>query len=80
RHVILQDRKVGFKYYDIQDESIEQKTKFIENYLQNDKQKGFNLSVDTLMRISLIQMNQDSYKLVWSHHHILLDGWCLGII
>ncbi|QQP77975.1 amino acid adenylation domain-containing protein [Bacillus sp. TK-2] len=80
RHVILQDRKVGFKYYDIQDESIEQKTKFIENYLQNDKQKGFNLSEDTLMRISLIQMNQDSYKLVWSHHHILLDGWCLGII
>nr|WP_283746656.1 non-ribosomal peptide synthetase [Bacillus cereus] len=80
RHVILQDRKVGFKHYDIQDESIEQKTKFIENYLQNDKQKGFNLSEDTLMRISLIQMNQDSYKLVWSHHHILLDGWCLGII
>ncbi|PEU19965.1 non-ribosomal peptide synthetase, partial [Bacillus wiedmannii] len=80
RHIILQDRQIGFEYYDIQDRSIEQKTKLVENYLQKDKQKGFNLSKDTLMRISLIQISQDSYKLVWSHHHILLDGWCLGII
>ncbi len=32
------------------------------------------------MRVCLIRTDENLYKLVWSHHHILLDGWCLGIV
>lgn len=28
----------------------------------------------------MIRTDEKEYKLIWSHHHILLDGWCLGII
>ncbi|HET6346760.1 MAG TPA: condensation domain-containing protein, partial [Myxococcota bacterium] len=25
-------------------------------------------------------MAEDAYQLVWTHHHILLDGWCTGLV
>ena len=43
-------------------------------------EKGFDLTKDLLTRISLLKTGAGSYELVWSIHHILMDGWCLGII
>lgn len=33
-----------------------------------------------LMRISLFKTAPEQHVCVWSHHHILMDGWCLGIV
>ena len=33
-----------------------------------------------LMRVSLFKTADEKYVCVWSHHHILMDGWCLGIV
>jgi amino acid adenylation domain-containing protein/FkbM family methyltransferase len=44
-------------------------------YLEADRQRGFNLSEAPLMRLSLIRMAEDVYQLVWSYHHLILDGW-----
>ncbi|MBV2241144.1 hypothetical protein KQR57_22325 [Bacillus inaquosorum] len=32
------------------------------------------------MRISILKWAPDRYVCIWSHHHILMDGWCLGIV
>jgi len=32
------------------------------------------------MRVAVLQLETDRYELIWSHHHILMDGWCMGII
>ena len=32
------------------------------------------------MRLGILQTGQGSYRIVWSHHHILMDGWCLPIL
>ena len=28
----------------------------------------------------MIKVNHEEYKVIWSSHHILMDGWCSGII
>jgi len=28
------------------------------------------------MRLALFQMDEDIYQFLWTHHHILMDGWC----
>jgi amino acid adenylation domain-containing protein len=33
-----------------------------------------------LMYCTLIKLSDDTYKLIWSFHHILIDGWSLPII
>ena len=32
------------------------------------------------MRLLLIRLTNSEYKLVWTHHHILFDGWSLVLI
>ena len=45
-----------------------------------DLENGFDLSRDTLMRLAVAKLADDSYRLIWSFHHIIMDGWCIGII
>jgi amino acid adenylation domain-containing protein len=49
-------------------------------YLQADRRRGFQLSQAPLMRLALFQVDEDTYKLVWSHHHVLLDGWSVHLL
>lgn len=49
-------------------------------FLENDKAKGFDLSQPPLMRVSLLSFDEDKYWLVWTYHHILLDGWSVPLV
>ncbi|MCG7211878.1 non-ribosomal peptide synthetase [Paenibacillus mucilaginosus] len=43
-------------------------------------EKGFRLSEDSLLRATVIRTAPVEYLLLWNFHHIILDGWCLGIL
>ncbi len=51
-----------------------------ENLLIEDRKKGFNLSKAPLIRIKLIKIKDNEFKFIWSHHHVLIDGWSLPIL
>ncbi|MCG8416661.1 MAG: amino acid adenylation domain-containing protein [Proteobacteria bacterium] len=48
--------------------------------IRTDRERGFRIDRPPLMRCQLIHWEQCTYRFVWSHHHLLLDGWCLGLI
>lgn len=52
----------------------------IMNYLAADQESGFDLSHPPLMRLAMIRLAKDTFRMVWTHHHLLLDGWCNAII
>ncbi|MDQ8732839.1 non-ribosomal peptide synthetase, partial [Bradyrhizobium sp. LHD-71] len=37
--------------------------------------EGFDLSRPPLQRVRLIRLDENRHRLIWTHHHILLDGW-----
>ncbi|MDU9405660.1 amino acid adenylation domain-containing protein, partial [Pseudomonas sp. zfem004] len=37
--------------------------------------KGFDLLQAPLTRITLVRTAEDAYQLIWTSHHILMDGW-----
>jgi len=43
--------------------------------LQHDQEKGMDFLCAPLMRITLIKLSERSYRMIWTHHHIILDGW-----
>jgi amino acid adenylation domain-containing protein/non-ribosomal peptide synthase protein (TIGR01720 family) len=45
-----------------------------------DRARGFQLHEGSQMRLTVLNTGADSYELIWSHHHILMDGWCLGLL
>ncbi len=57
----------------------ERQRKF-ESLLVSERIQGFKLSKAPLMRLQLIREADTRYRLVWHHHHLLMDGWCLPIL
>ncbi|MFL9458753.1 condensation domain-containing protein [Tolypothrix bouteillei VB521301_2] len=52
----------------------------LEEFLKCDRQKGFELDMAPLIRFTVIHLAEQTYQFVWSHHHILFDGWSMQIV
>jgi len=52
----------------------------LEAFLRADRARSFDLTQAPLMRLALIHTGAESHVLIWSHHHLLLDGWCLPVL
>lgn len=42
--------------------------------------RGFDLARPPLMRLTLVRIAPEQHCLVWTHHHIVLDGWSLALV
>ncbi|WP_019712400.1 plipastatin non-ribosomal peptide synthetase PpsC [Bacillus subtilis] len=80
RQVVLKQRHCPIHIEDISHLNERDKEHCTEAFKEQDKSKGFDLQTDVLMRISILKWAPDHYVCIWSHHHILMDGWCLGIV
>ncbi|HSZ29468.1 MAG TPA: condensation domain-containing protein, partial [Pseudonocardiaceae bacterium] len=47
----------------------------LQRVLATDRATGFDLSVPPLLRVRLAQLSDTEVQLVWTFHHVLLDGW-----
>ncbi|MEV7242588.1 non-ribosomal peptide synthase/polyketide synthase [Streptomyces sp. NPDC093248] len=47
----------------------------LDRLLAEDREKGIDLGAAPLMRLMLIRLSPDRVRLVWTFHHVLLDGW-----
>lgn len=59
---------------------VEKQNEQLEQFLADDRQRGFTLDVAPLMRFALVRLGPETWRFVWTHHHIVLDGWSLGIV
>lgn len=51
-----------------------------QEHLRNEKRTGFAFSKAPLMRLALFRIGEAEYRLAWSHHHLLLDGWSVYLV
>ncbi len=49
-------------------------------FLQTEQAQGFDLTKAPLIRLALLRLADDAYEFVWTHHHILLDGWSIPLL
>ncbi|WP_310587321.1 condensation domain-containing protein, partial [Fibrella aquatilis] len=78
--VVLNERKADFRYHDLRKQTPDQQATFVATYQEQDRQRGFILHREVLLRLSLLQLADNQYELIWTHHHILMDGWCAGLL
>ncbi|MGO4294288.1 condensation domain-containing protein [Chitinophaga sp. RAB17] len=78
--VILREREIGFTYVDLSGEDASRLPEAITDFKRADREMGFDLVKGPLMRVSLLKTDISEYEFIWSHHHILMDGWCTNII
>ncbi|WP_036604236.1 non-ribosomal peptide synthetase [Paenibacillus assamensis] len=78
--VVLRKVETNIPFVDLTDLSPLEQQQYVEEFKNREKEKGFDLQQDVLIRLSLFQTTSSTYKVVFSFHHIIMDGWCLGII
>lgn len=78
--VVLERLEVSLDLQDWRPLSSCEQQEQLEAYLRADGCRGFELSRAPLMRLVLFQTGERAYQLVWTCHHILMDGWCQQIL
>ncbi|WP_225422677.1 condensation domain-containing protein, partial [Pseudomonas huaxiensis] len=71
--VIRRQVAVSFAELDLRGQTISDEA--LAAWAEADKQRGFDLQRDPLLRLTLLRTAEDSHYLVFTSHHILLDGW-----
>jgi amino acid adenylation domain-containing protein len=52
----------------------------LDAFLAVDRTRGFNLGTAPLTRLTVIRVHANRHWIVWSHHHLILDGWSIPIV
>ncbi|MBL6449613.1 amino acid adenylation domain-containing protein [Fulvivirga sp. 29W222] len=79
--VVLAKGELPVTYYDLRDIcATGDKTVLLEEYRKKDANNKFRLDQGALFRISVFHTGESEYQILWSHHHIIMDGWCMGLI
>ncbi|SHE59521.1 amino acid adenylation domain-containing protein, partial [Seinonella peptonophila] len=60
--------------------SSAQQEKKWQQLMQEDRRRGFSLDRPPLMRISIIRMDEEQYQVLWTFHHLILDGWSFSLL
>lgn len=78
--IVLKEVPSDINIIDMHDEEKETLPNLIKDFMIKDRQRGFELSDEIAIRITLIKKSEEEYTLVCCCHHILIDGWSFGII
>lgn len=77
---ILQDIPVTIERHDLSLQSSEEKKDAVSNYILDDANYVFDLVNGPLFKVGILKTNNNEHQLVLTAHHIICDGWSLGII
>ncbi|MBD2435190.1 non-ribosomal peptide synthetase [Nostoc sp. FACHB-110] len=78
--VVYRKINVTVDTYNWQELSAQEQQQQLGTFLEAERQKGFQLSQAPLMRLHLIQLEENTYQFVWCYHHLLLDGWSSPLV
>ncbi|MGK3988241.1 amino acid adenylation domain-containing protein [Sorangium sp. So ce136] len=48
--------------------------------VEADRARGFDLARGPLMRVALLRVGDEAHHVLWSHHHLVLDGWAASLV
>ncbi|WP_009631336.1 non-ribosomal peptide synthetase [Synechocystis sp. PCC 7509] len=75
--VVRKQVELPWQQYDWRELSPTQQNQQLEQFLASCQ---LQLSSAPLMQIALIQVADDKSYFIWSHHHILMDGWAAALL
>ena len=78
--VIRPEINISLQVINLDQITAKQQLKNVERLINQETDKIFNLSEDDLFQSTLYQLNQNSYILLLNMHHIISDGWSIGIL
>ncbi len=80
RVIVQETMEVPFTFTDLSGKSDAERAKELQTIADRDMTLPFDLLTGPLFRVQLIKTGNDTHLLRLSGHHVIVDGWSLGII
>ncbi len=80
QQLVLAEAQLPWQQIVLSDLASEQQQSYIEQFRDEDRAKGFDALSAPMMRITLFDLGNGAYEVLWSHHHALLDGWSAPLV
>ncbi|SDY17711.1 hybrid non-ribosomal peptide synthetase/type I polyketide synthase [Thermoactinomyces sp. DSM 45892] len=77
--VILRQMSHHIMEHDLTSLSEQEQKEQIVQMDEEERSKGFDLTKGPLLRISASKVRADQYRVLINFHHIMMDGWSLGV-
>ncbi|QJB39308.1 amino acid adenylation domain-containing protein [Chitinophaga oryzae] len=78
--IVLKERTPALIFEDLRNIPQEAQNDYLEAFKRTDKDKYFDLRKDILFRVAVLQLADEAYELIWSWHHIIMDGMSQHIL
>jgi len=78
--IVYKTRQAHTVIEDLRGQSEAEQKRRIEVYKREERMAGFDLRTDLLIKFTVFLLADDRHAVLWSHHHILMDGWCVGVL
>jgi amino acid adenylation domain-containing protein/non-ribosomal peptide synthase protein (TIGR01720 family) len=80
RQLVRREVPVQLQALDWSGIAAEEQAERWSHWLAGDHRRGFNLEKAPLWRVTVVRLSTGHWRLVWSHHHLLVDGWSLPVV
>ncbi|AFZ33016.1 amino acid adenylation domain protein [Gloeocapsa sp. PCC 7428] len=78
--VIAPEVKITIPVVDLRFVPLDERDSMTQQLATTEAQRPFNLSTDLLLRVTLLQFDASESVLLLTMHHIVADGWSLGVL
>ncbi|AFZ11270.1 amino acid adenylation domain protein [Crinalium epipsammum PCC 9333] len=78
--IIAPSLKLTIPVIDLREIPESRREEEVQLFVNREAERPFNLQEGSLLRVSLLHLNESEYLLVFCMHHIISDGWSAGIL
>jgi bacitracin synthase 3 len=78
--VVLRGCEMDFIYHDLRQHPPAAREALAVKIRKEDQRIPFDLNESCASRVILLRLDNNTYEQIWTHHHIILDGWSINIL
>ena len=78
--LVLSKASIDWQVIDITELSEKSQLDYVAQAKSEDKSFGIVIDNPPMMRFRLFKISDNCYQVLWSHHHAIMDGWCLPLL
>jgi amino acid adenylation domain-containing protein len=78
--IVYKNPEINVDYHDLSDQDNDRNKLFIENYNKQLAITPLDLVNGPLFKVAILKLNHDEHMVIMLMHHIVCDGWSVGII
>ena len=78
--VVYRNVAVPFTLEDLRHLGDAEKNTHLNTLIDNDRSRAFDLNNAPLTRVTLVRLGDTHWRLIWSFHHMVMDGWSVPLV